>query len=97
MTGETSWAFLMTATGPKRPLGSKQGLGKRVQFLVFGLFCKLSVMLTVIKKKKKVVKEIKMIMWVRICFYIAKKPGIGSFVSHGMWIVYAAYKFNSRK
>ena len=48
MTGETSWAFLMTATGPKRPLGSKQGLGKRVQFLVFGLFCKLSV----IKKKK---------------------------------------------
>lgn len=38
-----------------------------------------------------------MIMWVRICFYIAKKPGIGSFVSHGMWIVYAAYKFNSRK
>ena len=93
MTGETSWAFLMTVTGPKRPLGSKQGLGKRVQFLVFGLFCKLSV----IKKKKKVVKEIKMIMWVRICFYIAKKPGIGSLVSHGMWIVYAAYKFNSRK
>ena len=45
-----------TATGANWHL---RGLGKRVQFLVFGLLCKLSVKLAVIKKKKekKVVKE----------------------------------------
>lgn len=58
-----------TATGANWHL---RGLGKRVQFLVFGLLCKLSVKLAVIKKKKKSSKrEIKKIVCVCICFCIA--------------------------
>ena len=64
--------------------------------MVFGLFCKLSVKLAVIKKKKGSKREVKMIVWVRICFYIVKKLSIG-LSCLTVCGLFAAYKFNSRK
>lgn len=67
--------------------------------MVFRLFCKLSVKLAVIKKKKKKKgskREVKMIVWVRICFYIVKKLSIG-LSCLTVCGLFAAYKFNSRK